>query len=178
MHTEYGSHTSIWIKEYGSAHILLWEGKDNLFFLANWQIVHTSIHLGEKEGNTSFKIDTLWKEGCPNLKCHKIDKPLFEIEAERADLRFLLVEARSDREWVVLELDFYNKYRPFWTSPTPIVLQQERSWMKQNWDKNTRQRGKLCVSWLTGRRLNEKDGTQRQCDHSTMEHKTWERWDH
>ena len=133
MHTEYGPHTSTWIKENGSAHILLREGKDNLFCLANGQIVHISVHLWEKEGKTSFKTDSLWKERCPNLKCHKIDISLFETEAERADLRFLLVEARFDREGAVLELDFYSKY--------------------------TRQRGKLCVSWLTDKRLNEKDGT-------------------
>ena len=113
MHTEYGSQTSIWIKENGSAHILLWEGKDNFFCLANGQIVHTSVHLVEIEGNTSFKTNSLWKEGCPNLKCHKIDKSLFETEVERADLMFLLVEARLGREGAVLELDFYNKYRPF-----------------------------------------------------------------
>ena len=92
-----------------------------------------------------------------------MDISLLETDAEKADLGSLLVERWSDREGGVLELLFYSKYRPCWTSPTPIVLQQERSWMKQDWDKNTRQKGKLWVSWLADTRLKEKEGTQRTC---------------
>ena len=55
----------------------------------------------------------------------------------------------------------FSKYNPSWTSPTPIVLQHIRSYIKQKFDKKTRQQEQDLVSWLTKKRLKEKEGTQR-----------------
>lgn len=54
-----------------------------------------------------------------------------------------------------------NRYSPWCISTTPIVLQQVRSWIRQNWDKKTRQKGSWCVILFTDKRLKEKLGTQR-----------------
>ena len=90
--TKYGPQTSTWIREKDSTHKLLWEGKDNFFCLAKGQIVQTLDNLSEKDGNTSLKGNSLLKEGCPNLKCHKVDISLSKAEVEKADLKALLVE--------------------------------------------------------------------------------------
>ena len=124
-------------------------------------MVQTSVHWAEKEGNTFCKIDILLKDGWPNLKCHKIGMSLVETKEEKVDLKDLWMERWSDKEGVVLEVLFCSKYKLLWTSPTPIVFQHERSWIKQYWNKNTRHKGNLLVSWPTDKRLNENKGTQR-----------------
>ena len=57
---------------------------------------------------------------------------------------------------MALLVDLYNKYNPLCTSPTPIVLQQERFLKKQIWDKNTRKYGYFYAISLTENKLNEK----------------------
>ena len=49
-------------------------------------MVQMSLHFEEKEGKISCKDDSLLKEGCPNLKCHKMDISLLETDVEKADL--------------------------------------------------------------------------------------------
>ena len=51
-----------------------------------------------------------------------VDISLLEVEVEKANLKAVLVEWQADREGAVPKIDFWNKYRPLWTSPTPIVL--------------------------------------------------------
>ena len=122
MQIEYGPQTSTLINEKCSLLRLLWEGKSNLFCLAKGQMVQTSVHWVEKEGNTFCKTDILLKDGWPNLKCHKIDMSLVETEEEKIDLKDLWMERWSNRECVVLEVLFCSRYKPLWTSPTPIVF--------------------------------------------------------
>ena len=87
---DYGPQTSTWIKANGSVHILLFEGNSNLFCLAKGQIVQMSLHLVENIGNTSCKDENLLKEGCPNLKFHKMDMSLFERTAKKSWLEVLV----------------------------------------------------------------------------------------
>ena len=46
---------------------------------------------------------------------------LEETEEEKADLKDLWLERWSDKG-VVLEVPFCSRYKPLWTSPTPIVF--------------------------------------------------------
>ena len=55
-------------------------------------MVQMSLHFEEKEGKISCKDDSLLKEGCPNIKCHKMDISLLETDVEKAELGSLLVE--------------------------------------------------------------------------------------
>ena len=64
---------------------------------------------------------------------------------------------------MALLVDLYNKYNPLCTSPTPIVLQQERFLKKQIWDKNTRKYGYFYAISLTENKLNEKKKVKNKC---------------
>ena len=104
--------------------------------------------------------NSLLKEGWSNLECHNFDISTTEltIGIDLIEDKYWDNEGCLDEE----ELSFLcNKYRPWCISPTPIVLQQVRSWMKQNWDRKTRQKGRCFVSLLIDRRLKVKLGTQR-----------------
>ena len=57
-----------------------------------------------------------------------------------------------------------NRYKLSCNSPTPIILQQVRSYMKHKFERKTRQHDRVLVNLLTNIKLKVKEGT-----HSTFQ---------
>ena len=119
-----------------------------------------------------FKKGKIWPracnlefDGCPNLLCQREERVPFDFAAKK-ELKVVLrlwLARKSAREfgeccWMPLD---YNKYKPSVTCPTPIVLQEVRSWTKQKVERKTRQQGWDLVMVLTERRLKVNDGTHK-----------------
>ena len=149
------------------------KGKGSLLCFASGQISQSLLKVKTKSWSAFFKKESVAFEGWPNLRCYieegttlllstwdwgwlKTDLKI-ELKIDWKDPRTLELIGRVQASKGLC----HSKYNPSWTSPTPIVLQHIRSCIKQKFDKKTRQQEQDLVSWLTDKRLKEKEGTQR-----------------
>ena len=169
--TEYGPQISQYTISKGNSEMWLRKGKCSLLCFASGQISQSLLKVKTTSKSTFFKEESLASEGCPNLRCHKEESTTTllitgDCDLFRTDLKTELKRDWKDEPELIGEVQASegfccNNYNPSWTSPTPIILQQIRSCIKQRFAKKIRQQEEDCVSWLTDKRLKEKEGTQR-----------------
>ena len=121
------------------------KGNGKHFFLAKGQTPHVLLQEFFRKGKIWPRACNLEFDGCHNLLCQREESVLVEVAAEK-ELKVVLrlwVAKKSSSEveecyWIPPDC---NRYKPSFSCPTPIVLQQVKSWMKQKVERKIRQQG-------------------------------------